>query len=79
MVHVYTSFGGGSQTFGRHDDEVNVLIAQSIGRVGYRIDNNKGDFEDVYLDPGDGIIIKKGVFHAPIIGEPRVTLSFSWD
>ncbi len=76
--HVYTSLGEDSPTFGRHCDPVNVLLVQSIGSISYMIDDNYNS-EIVNLNPGDGIIIKKGIFHAPIIKESRVTLSFSWD
>ena len=30
------------------------------------------------LNPGDGLIIPEGVYHNPIVLEPRITLSFSW-
>ena len=73
VLHVYTSFGSNSPTFGRHKDSMDVLIIQSIGQIKYKIDN-----DTVTLNPGDGVIIKRGIYHTPIIEEPRVTLSFSW-
>ena len=73
VLHVYTSFGSNSPTFGRHKDSMDVLIIQSIGQIKYKIDNDM-----VSLNPGDGVIIKRGIYHTPIIEEPRVTLSFSW-
>lgn len=73
-LHIYTSFGENSSTFGRHKDSMDVLIVQSIGSVCYSFDNGK-----IYkLNPGDAIFIPKGVYHNPIVLEPRVTLSFSW-
>ena len=73
-MHVYTSFGENSSTFGRHKDSMDVIIVQSIGSVCYSFDDGK-----IYkLDPGDSIYIPKGVYHNPIVLEPRVTLSFSW-
>tara|TARA_R100000742_G_C4222218_1_gene45692 strand:- start:86 stop:547 length:462 start_codon:yes stop_codon:yes gene_type:complete len=78
VLHVYTSLGENSPTFGRHNDSMDVLIIQSIGTVGYYIDNNTKESDNLILEPGDGIIIKRGVYHTPIIKEPRVTLSFSW-
>ena len=78
VLHVYTSFGSNSPTFGRHSDDVDVLIIQSIGSVKYKIDNDYKQSDIITLYPGDGIIIKRGVYHTPIIKEPRVTLSFSW-
>ena len=73
-MHVYTSLGSGARTFGNHVDEEDVLIVQSVGRVNYRINNKY-----IEVNPGDGIIIPGGIFHEPIIGEPRITLSFAWD
>ena len=80
VLHVYTSFGSNSPTFGRHKDSMDVLIIQSIGQIKYKIDDDNTMHSDmVTLKSGDGIIIKKGVYHTPIIEEPRVTLSFSWE
>ena len=78
VLHVYTSLGGNSPTFGRHNDGMDVLIILSIGSIQYKIDNDTRQFDTVTLNPGDGIIIRRGVYHTPIIKEPRVTLSFSW-
>ena len=78
ILHVYTSLGGNSPTFGRQKVTMDVLIIQSIGSVKYRIDNNSIESDIVTLNPGDGIIIREGVYHTPIIQQPRVTLSFSW-
>jgi ribosomal protein L16 Arg81 hydroxylase len=73
-MHTYVSFGESSGTFGRHCDEVDVLIVQSIGSVSYNFDDGK----TVKLDPGDSLYIKRGVYHEPVVHGPRVTLSFSW-
>ena len=80
VLHIYTSFGSNSPTFGRHKDSMDVLIIQSIGQIKYKIDDDNTMNSDIItLNSGDGIIIKKGVYHTPIIEEPRVTLSFSWE
>ena len=73
VLHVYTSLGSNSLTFGRHNDDTDVLIIQAIGQMEYEIEGNI-----IILNPGEGIIIKEGVYHTPIVKEPRVTLSFSW-
>ena len=78
ILHVYASLGQNSPTFGRHKDIMDVLLIQSIGSVKYRIDNDSSEFDTLTLNPGDGVIIREGVYHTPIIEEPRVTLSFSW-
>tara|TARA_B100001113_G_scaffold217091_1_gene178079 strand:+ start:200 stop:670 length:471 start_codon:yes stop_codon:yes gene_type:complete len=84
-LHVYTSLGAGSPTFGRHKDPLDVLLIQVFGKVSYELDDNKQNGpvsltlpETIDLNPGDGILIKKGIYHNPIIKEPRITLSFSW-
>ncbi len=74
MMHVYTSLGANSVTFGKHCDEVDVLIVQSVGRVNYLIEG----LGVIECNPGDGIIIPASVYHTPYVLEPRITLSFSW-
>jgi len=74
IVHLYISFAKNASTFGRHRDDENVLIVQSIGNVSYRFDN-----QTIYnLSPGDSLLIPMGVYHEPIVHGSRVTLSFSW-
>ncbi len=75
ILHVYTSLGRNAKTFGRHCDTMNVLIVQSIGTISYLFDCGS----EVTLNPGDSIYIPAGVYHDPIVSEPRVTLSFSWN
>ena len=72
-MHIYTSFGCGSPTFGNHKDTVDVLIVQAVGRMAYGIND-----KEYLLNPGDGIVIPCGVYHFPLVIEPRITLSFSW-
>lgn len=73
-LHIYLSFARGSSTFGRHCDTMDVIIVQSIGDMLYTFD----DGSEVVMNPGDSLFIPKGVYHNPIVFEPRVTLSFSW-
>ena len=73
-MHLYTSFSSKSNTFGRHKDDKDVLIVQSIGKVAYKFD----DENVLTLCPGDSLFIKQGVYHNPFVLDPRVTLSFSW-
>tara|TARA_R110000824_G_scaffold252206_3_gene440952 strand:- start:1397 stop:1834 length:438 start_codon:yes stop_codon:yes gene_type:complete len=75
ILHVYASLSHRSSTFGRHSDSMDVLLVQAIGETGYRFDDGK----TITLKPNDGLIIKKGIYHEPIISGPRVTLSFSWE
>ena len=72
-MHVYMSLGSNSSAFGRHNDPDNVLIVQAIGEIQYAFD----DGNVITLNPGDSLLIKKGVYHTPIVSGPRVTLSCS--
>ena len=74
FMHVYTSLGRNALTFGRHCDEVDVLIVQSVGNMDYKFDCGTS----VTIKPGDSLYIPKTVYHDPIVYEPRITLSFSW-
>jgi len=73
-LHVYTSLGNSALTYGKHNDDVDVLLVQSIGSTLYDIEG-----EEYTLASGDGMFIPAGVYHDPIVIEPRVTLSFAWD
>jgi ribosomal protein L16 Arg81 hydroxylase len=73
-MHLYVSFSKNSITFGRHNDDDDILIVQSIGTVSYKFDD-----QTIYnLNPGDSLFIPKEVYHEPILYGPRVTLSCSW-
>ena len=71
--HQYVSLSGGSSTFGRHNDEVNVMIVPVIGDIGYTVDG----LGEVFMEPGDILYIPKYVYHEPMVLGPRATLSFS--
>ena len=73
-LHVYTSLGFSAPTYGKHNDDIDVLLVQSIGSTEYDI-----ECDHYTLAPGDGMFIPAGVYHDPIVIEPRVTLSFAWD
>jgi len=75
ILHIYASFCKNAPTFGRHRDNLNVLLVQSIGKMSYLFD----DGVEVQMKPGDSLFIRKEVYHNPIVHEPRVTLSFSWE
>lgn len=73
VFHTYLSLARNSVTFGRHNDTVDVMIVQAIGKVTYDFD----DGVSYTLLPGDALYIPKGEYHAPVTHGPRVTLSFS--
>lgn len=74
VMHVYFSFGRDNITFGDHYDDLDVLIVQAKGKMKYSCSGI------VYtLNPSDSLYIPKGTYHEPIVTEPRLTLSFSWE
>ena len=82
-MHIYTSLGSKSSTYGKHKDTMDVLIVAAIGSIIYKFDNDLGrigrkSLISHTLDPGDSVFIPKGFYHEPQVVEPRVTLSFSW-
>ena len=74
VMHMYTSFGNNSMTFGNHCDPVDVLLVQAKGSTSYRCDDNT-----YTLNPGDSLLLPKESYHEPIVSGSRVTLSFSWE
>ncbi len=53
--HQYVSLSAESSTFGRHNDNVDVMIVPIIGKIGYRVDG----LGEVVMDPGDVLYIPK--------------------
>jgi len=72
-MHVYISLCEKASTFERHNDDIDVMILQSIGTMRYKID---GIDNEVVLTPGEAVYIPKFVYHEPIVDGPRVTISF---
>jgi mannose-6-phosphate isomerase-like protein (cupin superfamily) len=73
-MHMYISFGTGSEPFDRHADGMDVLLVQAIGMMSYELDDGR-----LYtLKPGDSMKIPKGVYHKPRAkANKRITLSFT--
>ena len=71
-MYVFTSFLKDSDSFGRHKDDYDVLLIQSIGMMTYMID---GSIYEIH--PGDSLFIPSGVYHTPYPSGPRVTLSLA--
>lgn len=71
-MHVYISICENAPSFNKHDDDIDVLIIQSIGKMSYKIDGIDGI---VNLDAGEAVYIPKYVCHEPIVHGPRVTIS----
>ena len=71
-LHIYISFVSNSDNFGRHNDNDDVLLVQSIGKMKYEVEGIS-----YILNPGDSLFIPEQVYHTPIVLGPRVTLSFA--
>ena len=71
-LYVFTSFLKDSDSFGRHKDDYDVLLIQSIGKMSYMIE---GSIYEIY--PGDSLFIPNGTYHTPHPSGPRVTLSLA--
>ena len=74
IIHVYVSFTDTAPTYPKHNDPCDVLIVQAVGEVAYRFD----DGNIVEMKPGDALNIPVGTNHEPIVKQPRITLSCSW-
>ena len=72
-MDVYVSFSKISELFPMHTDRVDVIIAQMVGNISYEF----SDGSIHTLEPGDTILIPKGVPHRAILHGPRITLSCS--
>tara|TARA_R100001244_G_scaffold6665_2_gene8766 strand:+ start:697 stop:1110 length:414 start_codon:yes stop_codon:yes gene_type:complete len=71
VAHLYFNIGLGP-TFGKHKDNVDVYFWQCQGIAHWLIDGEK-----IILEPGDLLIIKKGVYHEVIPKTPRAGISMS--
>jgi len=78
--HIYANWIQDGHNYGRHTDEMDVIILQVWGRTAYCCESVYGEkaHSSVTLNPGDAIFIRNGVFHTPIILEERMSMSFSW-
>ena len=73
-MHMFVSFAKDAHSWGRHKDDMDVLLVQAIGETSYKFD----DDSLVSLSPGNSLFIPAGEYHDPVVTGPRVTLSFSW-
>ena len=74
-MHVYASFTRGAPTYGRHNDDTDVIIVQARGKMTYGFD----DGSYAHLEPGDSLYIPAYTYHNPICNKgPRISLSFGY-
>lgn len=79
-AHVYANWVRDGHSYGRHTDQMDVIILQMWGETAYCCESIYGEkaHSSCTLKPGDAIFIRNGVHHTPIILDERMSISFSW-
>ena len=81
-MDVYVSYFAPADTFGRHNDQENVLIIGVKVRTSYRFDTNACETcmaDIVTINPGDALYIPKGMYHEASPKSPRAIFSYRID
>jgi len=73
-AHAYFSFLTGAGTFGKHNDNEDVLNWQVIGNTKWTIWDK--ETKEYILEPGDFIYVPKGMDHNTEVLMPRASVSF---
>ena len=77
VAHIYANWKENGHHYGRHKDEMDVIIVQMWNKTAYSMESSNRH-SSVILSPGDALYIKAGVYHTPIVLGERATMSFSW-
>jgi len=79
-AHIYANWIKHGHQYGRHNDDMDVIILQMWNSVSYCVESVHGEKKHTSytLQPGDAIYIRAGTWHTPIIYGERATMSFSW-
>jgi ribosomal protein L16 Arg81 hydroxylase len=72
LAHLYINITQNGDTYGRHSDTVDVYYWQVQGKTNWQFDDEK-----YILEPGDLIIIPKGIYHNVQPLSPRAGISMS--
>ncbi len=80
LGHIYANWVKHGHQYGRHNDDMSVIIVQMWNSVSYCVESPYGEKKHTSytLQPGDAIYIRAGTYHTPIIYGERATMSFSW-
>jgi len=73
-AHLYVSLTSVSETFGKHDDFMDVIVWQNLGVTRWFLFADETHVID--LKPGEFIYIPMGMFHDTIPITPRASMSF---
>ena len=78
--HIYANWRQDGHHYGRHKDEMDVIIVQMWNEVAYCVESPYGEkkHHSYTLQPGDAIYIRNGTWHTPVVFGERATMSFSW-
>jgi len=76
--NMYISLSKNSKSFGKHKDNSDVWVWQSIGKSKFSVFENSKEFQYT-LNPGDFLYIPKLIFHKATPLSPRVSISFGID
>ena len=73
-LHIYSNVMAESYIFKSHRDAHSIMLVQCIGMSEYQFEDGSCH----QLQPGDGLYIPRGIYHAPRVFGPRVTFSYNW-
>ena len=73
-LHIYSTLLAESFVFKSHKDPHSIMLVQCIGNTQYGFEDGR----NIMLEPGDGLYIPRGIYHAPRVFGPRVTFSYNW-
>ena len=78
--HIYANWKQDGHHYGRHKDQMDVIIVQMWNEVAYCVESPYGEnkHHSYSLRPGDAIYIRNGTWHTPVVFGERATMSFSW-
>lgn len=77
----YANLTSNSSIKQAHNDQWTAVAWNCVGSVEWRIYNNldKDIYQSYILNPGDVIVIPKGILHSVVAKEPRMSISLAYN